>query len=87
MKAQSKTIEMAIGVVFNNCYIYWGGVEQPGVKLFQVKFREIRREVPALSLANTEDTEIIINELASEIPETAALLWTPDNYHESKRSF
>ena len=36
----------------------------------------------ALSLANTEDTEIIINELASEIPETGFFALGPDNYHE-----
>lgn len=35
-----------------------------------------------MSLANTEDTEIIINELASEIPETGFFALGPDNYHE-----
>ena len=35
-----------------------------------------------MSLANTEDTEIIINELTSEIPETGFFALGPDNYHE-----
>ena len=66
---------------FNNCYIYWGGLSSRG-QAISSEISGNSEGGAALSLANTEDTEIIINELASEIPETGFFALGPDNYHE-----
>ena len=69
MKAQSKTIGMAIGVVLIIA-IFTGVVLSSRGQAISSEISGNSEGGAALSLANTEDTEIIINELASEIPET-----------------
>ena len=67
MKAQSKTIGMAIGVVLIIA-IFTGVVLSSRGQAISSEISGNSEGGAALSLANTEDTEIIINE--------------PDNYHE-----
>ena len=81
MKAQSKTIGMAIGVVLIIA-IFTGVVLSSRGQAISSEISGNSEGGAALSLANTEDTEIIINELASEIPETGFFALGPDNYHE-----
>lgn len=81
MKAQSKTIGMAIGVVLIIA-IFTGVVLSSRGQAILSEISGNSEGGAALSLANTEDTEIIINELASEIPETGFFALGPDNYHE-----
>ena len=72
MKAQSKTIGMAIGVVLIIA-IFTGVVLSSRGQAISSEISGNSEGGAALSLANTEDTEIIINELASEIPETTTM--------------
>ena len=81
MRAQSKTIGMAIGVVLIIA-IFTGVVLSSRGQAISSEISGNSEGGAALSLANTEDTEIIINELASEIPETGFFALGPDNYHE-----
>ena len=81
MKAKSKTIGMAIGVVLIIA-IFTGVVLSSRGQAISSEISGNSEGGAALSLANTEDTEIIINELASEIPETGFFALGPDNYHE-----
>ena len=81
MKAQSKTIGMAIGVVLIIA-IFTGVVLSSRGQAISSEISGNSEGGATLSLANTEDTEIIINELASEIPETGFFALDPDNYHE-----
>ena len=80
MKAQSKTVGMAIGVVLIIA-IFTGVLSSRGQAISSEISGNSEGDA-ALSLANTEDTEIIINELASEIPETGFFALAPDNYLE-----
>lgn len=88
MKAQSKTIGMAIGVVLIIA-TFTGVVLSSRGQAISSEISGNSEGGAALSLANTEDTEIIINELASEIPETqASLLWAPTTtMNTQKKSF
>ena len=72
MKAQSKTIGMAIGVVLIIA-IFTGVVLSSRGQAISSEISGNSEGGAALSLANTEDTEIIINELTSEIPETVEM--------------
>lgn len=63
MKAQSKTIGMAIGVVLIIA-IFTGVVLSSRGQAISSEISGNSEGGAALSLANTEDTEIIINELS-----------------------
>ena len=87
MKAQSKTIGMAIGVVLIIA-IFTGVVLSSRGQAISSEISGNSEGGAALSLANTEDTEIIINELASEIPETGFFALGPTTtMNTQKKSF
>ena len=86
MKAQSKTIGMAIGVVLIIA-IFTGVVLSSRGQAISSEISGNSEGGAALSLANTEDTEIIMNS-PRKFPKQASLLWAPTTtMNTQKKSF
>lgn len=87
MKAQSKTIGMAIGVVLIIA-IFTGVVLSSRGQAISSEISGNSEGGAALSLANTEDTEIIIKTRLGNSRNQASLLWAPTTtMNTQKKSF
>lgn len=82
MKSQAKSIGMAIGIVLIIFVFLFGIALSNRDEAISNGYKESSGGGVALPLANTEDTEIIVNELVSGISEKGFFALGPDNYCE-----
>ena len=81
MKTQAKTLRMAIGVVLIIAVLA-GMVLSSRGQAISNRVSGNSGEGVVLPLKNTGDTEIVVNELGSEISKTGFFSLGPDNYFE-----
>lgn len=81
MKTQAKTLRMAIGVVLIIAVLA-GMVLSSRGQAISNRVSGNSGEGVVLPLKNTGDTEIVVNELGSEISKTGFFSLGPDNYYE-----
>ncbi len=82
MKSQAKSIGMAIGIVLIIFVFLFGIALSNRDEAISNGYKESSGGGVTLPLANTEDTEIIVNELVSGISEKGFFALGPDNYCE-----
>ena len=82
MKSQSKAIGIAIGVVLIISVFLFGITLSNRGKAISNGYMDSSEGGVALSIANTENTEIIVNDLAFETPKIGFFSLGPDNYCE-----